>query len=190
MPAEYRQVLVYLMAFFNKYVSRDDSTVTDTINRIAEVFGYVLVVTHQLIFRPLLLRPVSSKNEDYLKQLESLLKDNTDEQQAGEIIVRAILTNYTRVFAEDPDIKFMKKDGSEIVSAATLGKLVDLLLDEYYKESHFVESFLMTHQYYLESTELLAKMIDLYLSKSKTCSYVVDSNRIVHHHGKRDEGQR
>ncbi len=111
----------------------------------------------------MLLRPVTAKNEDYLKQLESLLKDHqTNAEQAGEIVLKFLLIEHAKIFVEEKDVRYMKKDGNEIVSCCTLAKLLDLMLDDYYVESNYVEVVLLTHQYYISSVDLLNTLLKLY----------------------------
>jgi hypothetical protein len=58
-------------------------------------------------------------------------------------------------------IRYVMKDGFQTISAATVDKLIEFSVDEFYRDSEYLDTFLISHPYFIDSINLLNRFITM-----------------------------
>eukprot|EP01103_Thecamoeba_quadrilineata_P014471 TRINITY_DN4329_c0_g1_i1.p1 TRINITY_DN4329_c0_g1~~TRINITY_DN4329_c0_g1_i1.p1 ORF type:complete len:746 (+),score=153.80 TRINITY_DN4329_c0_g1_i1:92-2329(+) len=81
------------------------------------------------------------------------------ESTARGQIVQSLIQDFSSIFLhEAADIIYRKN----LIESATLDRLAEKLLDEFYPEPNFPEIFFFTHEYYTHTDKLLQQLISMY----------------------------
>eukprot|EP01113_Clastostelium_recurvatum_P024846 TRINITY_DN2972_c0_g1_i5.p1 TRINITY_DN2972_c0_g1~~TRINITY_DN2972_c0_g1_i5.p1 ORF type:complete len:982 (-),score=254.07 TRINITY_DN2972_c0_g1_i5:29-2974(-) len=78
-------------------------------------------------------------------------------------VVKKFIEDYRYVFMDtEPDIRYLLKDGKQIVRWATVDRLVERLVDPLYRDETFLDVLFLTNDYFIENADLLKKLLQWY----------------------------
>jgi len=94
------------------------------------------------------------------------IPESVDDKNRGLALYKLVVHENKLFEVDIPGIKFYEKDGNMCVSAATLCRLIDKLVDDYYAENEFGDIFWTFLDYFTSPMEVFKKLIDLLKSLS------------------------
>jgi hypothetical protein len=117
LPSTHRVVLQFIVSFFQSLVDRCEVNQM-TVEKVAAVVG------------PLIVRPPLDA-----KPVPDFLNAHPRRNEAAKIFA-AFLSSYTLIFlGEESEIRYIMKDGNQVVKSGKLDKLVEKLVDDIYNEA-------------------------------------------------------
>eukprot|EP00026_Physarum_polycephalum_P003010 Phypoly_transcript_03019.p1 GENE.Phypoly_transcript_03019~~Phypoly_transcript_03019.p1 ORF type:complete len:661 (+),score=83.28 Phypoly_transcript_03019:571-2553(+) len=83
--------------------------------------------------------------------------------EKSSTIFSVLLSNFSAILEPKEDINIEAKNGYQPISTAGLERLFEKLLDPYYSESLFSDTFFLTYGYFISARDMLKKFTDYYL---------------------------